>query len=186
MNKDFLREFYKKRRDELYSAGEINTISNLILKKITDTEYFKTAKNIMFFYPKGSELNLTGLIKDNNFKEKIFYLPVCCNDEINVCPFKNGDKLILNKYKIYEPETEPLDNIEILDLIITPALCAGMNFHRIGYGKGYYDRFFALNNLKAKKVVVLPDEFLLESIPADKFDMPCDLIITEKRTLKNS
>ena len=185
MNKDSLRKIYKKKRNELYVNGSILEISDLISQKIIANDFFKAAQNILLFYPKDSELNILGIIDSQFSKDKKFYLPVCCNEEINICPYIKGDKLILNKYKIYEPETKPLKDLKQLDIIITPALCAEKSFNRIGYGKGYYDRLFTKKNLNAKKIIVIPDEFLLESIPHNEFDMPCDYIVTEKRVLKS-
>ena len=182
MNKEELRKYYKQKRDELYKAGCIFNISDSIVKKIAESEYFKSAKNIMLFYPKGSELNLLELLK---FKDKNFYMPVCKEGEIVVCPYKEGDKLILNGYGIYEPETSPVKDLSIFDIIITPALCADINCQRIGYGKGYYDRFFANKNLKAKKIIVVPKECLVNSIPCEHFDKPCDLIITQDKTIED-
>lgn len=186
MNKKTLRNICKKKRDELHSEGKIREISDIISKKISRSKYFKEAKNILLFYPKGSELNLLSLMDRENSTNKNFYLPVCRGEDIIVCPYRNGDKLSLNKYGIYEPESIPIQDLSILDLIITPALCADEKCNRIGYGKGYYDRFFCNKNLRAKKIIALPERFLIKSIPCDEFDIPCDLTITEMNTFGNS
>ncbi len=184
MNKEILRNIYKKKRDELFKEGKIREISRIISERIFENKYFIEAKNILLFYPKGSELNPLSIMNGENSSNKNFYLPVCCGDDIKVCPYKSGDKLSLNKYGIYEPETSPIKDLSILDLIITPALCADKNCNRIGYGKGYYDRFFCNKNLRAKKIIILPENFLIKLVPCDEFDKPCDLIITESNTFE--
>ena len=136
----------------------------------------------MLFYPFGSELNILKTMEYN--KDKNFYLPKCIGKELVAVPYKTGDRLILNKYNIKEPDTKPISDIAILDIIVAPALCADLNFNRLGYGGGYYDRFFANHNLRAKKVVIVPDDMLIEAIPTDKYDKKCDIIVTEKRTLE--
>jgi len=138
----------------------------------------------MLFYPIGSELNVLNIINAPENKNRNFYLPVCKGEKIAPCPYKTGDELILNKYKILEPKTEALQDISILDIVITPAICADKSFQRLGYGGGYYDRFFADKNLTAQKIVIIPDEMLVENIPCDEFDIKCDMVVTEKRTLK--
>lgn len=185
MNKDYLRKIYKKRRDELFLDGSISKISNSISQKILNNNLFKQAKNIMLFYPKGAELNILEILENTLSKDKNFYLPVCCNMELDICPYKTGDEICLNKYKIYEPKSEPLCDLSILDIIITPALCADKNFNRIGYGGGYYDRLFKRKDLRAKKIIILPDEMVLKSVPYEEFDIPCDAIITEKNSYYN-
>lgn len=185
MNKDYYRKIYKKRRDELFLDGSIGRISDLILQKILDNNLFKAAENIMLFYPKGAELNILGIINDSISKDKNFYLPVCNKEELDICPYCIGDEICLNKYRIYEPKSAPICDLSILDIIITPALCADKNFNRIGYGGGYYDRLFKRKDLAAKKIVILPDEMILNAIPSEEFDVQCDIIITEKNSYYN-
>lgn len=183
VTKQDLRKFYKQRRQELFNQGDTTKISNEICHKLLISNIFKSSKNIMLFYPTGTELNPLGILdaKDNS---KNFFLPRCTGSNILVCPYKAGDELVLGKFNIKEPATEAISDIKILDIIIVPALCADVNGNRLGYGKGFYDRFFATHNLRAKKIIILPDEMLIENIPADDYDKKCDIIITEKRTLE--
>lgn len=180
-DKKSLRKFYKEKREALYKEGFLCNISAKICAKLNVE--IKNAKNILIFCPFGSELNLLALMDKN--EDKNFYLPVCIEDKIVAAPYKAGDKLVLNKYKIPEPKTKPVLNVKILDIIITPALCADKNCHRLGYGGGYYDRFFSDRNLQAKKIIVIPDEALVENIPNDEFDIKCDMVMTELRTIKS-
>lgn len=181
MNQDkkSLRRFYKEKRNALFKKGNIFDISDKIRKKLNIE--IENAKNILLFYPFGSELNLLSLIEEN--KDKNFYLPVCKGENIAVCPYKTESELVLNKYKIPEPTTKPLTDISILDIVIAPALCADKNCHRLGYGGGYYDRFFSNADLRAKKIVVIPDEMFIENIPYDRFDIKCDMVMTELRNV---
>ncbi len=142
-------------------------------------QYTKISQNINTQKP-----NIYGNKPASPANNRHFYLPFCKGDKILACPYKSGDELSLNKFKIYEPTTKPVLDIEILDMIITPALCADFKFNRLGYGGGFYDRFFANHNLRAKKVVIVPDDMLIEAIPTDKYDKKCDIIVTEKRTLE--
>ncbi|HAW79119.1 MAG TPA: hypothetical protein DCX27_05000 [Balneola sp.] len=71
-----------------------------------------------------------------------------------------------------------------IDIIIVPLLAADLHFNRLGYGKGFYDRF--LENEKAIKVGVLFSEFILEEIPVEDFDEKLDILISEKKTLRRN
>ena len=183
-DKKELRKIYKEKRDALFNEGFLCKVSKKISDKLNKIIQSKNAKHIMLFYPFGSELDILNITEASQNKDRNFYLPVCNEDKMFVCPYKSGCELVLNKYKIKEPKTKPLNDISILDIVITPALCADKNFQRLGYGGGYYDRFFAQNNLKATKIVIIPDDFLLETLPSEEFDIKCDIILTEKRTLK--
>lgn len=177
-----LRKIYKEKRNALYKDGCIPEISDKICKKIIGCDFFKGAEHILIFYPKGSELNVLQLLD----KHKKFYLPKCFKDNLLVCPYDTGDELLLNKYKIYEPVSKPISDLGILDIIIVSALCADKDFNRVGYGAGYYDRFFENKSIRAKKVIIVPDDMFLDKIPSEIHDKRCDIIITEKRILENA
>ena len=140
---------------------------------------FKHAQNVMLFYPIKYEVNLLELLK----LDKNYSFPCIRNDEI--VPYINNNHFCTGKYKIQEPLDSQLQNIEELDLVIVPAICVDNNGNRIGYGKGYYDRFLKkLDRKRTKSLVVLPDDFVVEEIDADLFDEYVDFILTEKRIIE--
>ena len=83
----------------------------------------------------------------------------------------------MGKFNILEPIGEKI-NPSILDLIYIPALMANNNCYRLGYGKGFYDRFFAVNTTTAKKLIVVAKELVLDDFVQDEFDYKCDGIIS--------
>lgn len=170
LTKDELREKAKQIRSSL----EIDKISEKIIETIRSIELYHFAKNIMIFYPLKDEINLLPLLED----DKNFYLPKMQGDELVVCPYRSGDKLAESKFKTQEPLTEPV-NPEILDLIFVPALMVDKFFHRLGYGKGFYDRFLSNKSIKAVKIVPIPNMLINDKIPYDEFDVQFDIILDE-------
>ena len=71
--------------------------------------------------------------------------------ELESVPINHATPLIENKWEIREPEGAPAD-ASILDLVIVPLLCFDRGGHRVGYGKGYYDRFLARCRTDCTKV----------------------------------
>lgn len=170
-NKSEIRKYCKNRRQEIFNSDRLDRISKQIVENILNSAVFKSAKNVMLFYPFGKEINLLPLL---NVKDKNFYFPKCKEKEILCCP--NCDEYDENKFGIKEPKSAPLADLSILDLILVPALCADLNCQRIGYGGGFYDRFLSKGELGAKRAIVISNDFLFEKLPAEKFDVPCDLI----------
>lgn len=144
-----------------------------IIKNIQLFPSYQTAQNVMIYYPMKNEIDLRPLLKDN----KNFYLPKIIGNEIYACPYKPGDKLILSEYKTHEPVTEPVSR-NILDLVIVPGICADYSKNRIGYGKGFYDRF--LGSVNGIKIYVCPQLCVIRDIPEESHDKKVDFIITEK------
>lgn len=168
MNKQELREKIKEKRKNL----NIEQISSQVIKNIRKLPQYLNAKNIAIFYPLKNEINLLPLLDDS----KNFYLPKIKDQNLELCPYKKGDELILSCFKTKEPKSNSVEKNKI-DLIFVPAMCADKNNYRLGYGKGFYDRL--LKNYTGIKIVPLASEFLFENIPHDSNDVKVDLIITE-------
>lgn len=168
--KDELRIKAKETRKLLDMAK----FSNIIVEQIQSAEIYKLSQNVMLFYPLADEINLLPLLKDL----KHFYLPKVKDDDLLVCPYKEGDELITSIFKTQEPLTEPVDP-EILDIIFVPALLVDKGFHRLGYGKGFYDRFLLSHAKQAIRIVPIPSCLIVDELPHDEFDAQFDMILDE-------
>jgi len=175
-NKKEYRFFAKNLRETL----DIVEISNEIIKKIEQSDFFQKSQNIASFYPFGSEINLIGLYK---ITSKNWYLPRIepVENKMRFYPYKYGDILEENKYKILEPLSSTEINPEKIDMIIIPALMTDKNGNRIGYGAGFYDRYLPLLKKDCLKIVPLPEALFVEKLPHDGHDFPVDIIITENK-----
>lgn len=164
----------RKKAKEIRHSLDMEKISEKIVENIKSNEIYKNSKHIMIFYPLKHEVNLLGLLKDN----KNFYLPKVDGENMLVCPYKKGDKLILSAFKTEEPVSTPI-NPEILDLVFVPALMVDKHLHRLGYGGGFYDKFLSKNALKSKKIVAIPSALMIEKLPSESFDAKIDVTICE-------
>lgn len=169
MDKNSLRKYFKDLRKNL----SIQERSQKLINKLINLKEYQISQNIMLFYPLEYEINLLGILTDTTKK---FYLPRIEGEELVCCPYKAGDELQISKFKTKEPITNFIDK-NILDLIIVPALCCDKNNYRLGYGKGYYDRF--LKNFNGYTITCLPKEFIIDTINPDKYDIPIKLVITD-------
>lgn len=149
-------------------------ISVLLTEKVRQREEYKSAKNIMLFYPTKYEVNLLGLLSD----EKKFYFPRVAGNDLQVCPYEPGEKLKKSGFNISEPCSEPV-NSKMLDLIIVPALMVDKHGYRLGYGGGFYDRFLSSNN-GIVTLCAIPKSLYVDELPHEKFDICIDIVITEK------
>lgn len=157
---------------KIRSLCNIKEISKKLCKKIRQLEEYKSANNVLIFYPLKYEIDVLELLTDN----KNFYLPRVNGEYIEVCPYLTGDELKNGSFGIKEPETKSVAP-KTLDLVILPALAADKKGNRLGYGKGFYDRFLA--NTKLKTILPLPKELIFDEIFADKTDIPVNILITD-------
>ena len=91
------------------------------------------------------------------------------------------DQLIPGKYGIMEPKEElPIYAPQLImhAVCVLPAMVYDKEGYRLGYGKGYYDRF--LSSFKGTKAGLIYSDFVIDKIPRGRFDLRSDIIITEK------
>lgn len=198
----------RKKAREIRHSLDMQKISEKIVENIKKNEIYKQSKHVMIFYPLKHEVNLLGLLENDNFelhskqslnqesrlglptqqqetinalnvtRDKTFYLPKVDGENMLVCPYKNGDELTESAFKTLEPITTPI-NPEILDLVFVPALMVDKHLHRLGYGGGFYDKFLSKHSLKSKKIVAIPSALMVEKLPSEDFDAKIDVTICE-------
>lgn len=185
-SKSEFRKAILKLRNEL---DENTIISNSI--KISESFFnnfnIKEFTNILLYSNFGSEVNTSFFYNKLNENKKTIFYPKVIN-EFQMDFFKVSDLNSFNDgYKnIKEPDGNSLNYKDILkktnDLIIIPGSCFSKEGYRIGYGKGFYDRFLA-NNKNLTKIGICHELQLLDELPYDEYDVQLDYIITEKELL---
>ena len=72
---------------------------------------------------------------------------------------------------------------EKVDITITPGIGFTKKGGRLGYGRGYYDRWFSINEVKTKIGIAFEEQVVM-NLPLEKTDVNMDIIITEKEIIK--
>lgn len=175
MNKEELRKEYKIIRDKIEDR---DNKSKTILKNILSTKEYQRSKTIALYSSISSEVKTEELIRVS-LKEKRVVLPRINEDNtMNFYEIKSLEDLKTGKFNIKEPIKESkVVKKEDIDLIIIPGICFDLNKNRIGYGKGYYDRY--LSNTKIKKIGICYEKQIVKEIEANKTDIKLDYLITE-------
>ena len=93
------------------------------------------------------------------------------------------DDLSEGMYGIMEPdERYTADVYNINSICIVPGLAFDLKGYRLGYGKGYYDRF--LKDFNGVSVSPCYDSMLEDEIPTDKYDIQINIIVTDKEVIQ--
>ncbi len=167
INKTDLRIRAKSIRKTL----DIVSLSSAAVNAVKNLELYKSAQNVMIFYPMKYEINLLELLNS----DKNFYLPKVNGENMFVCPFSKDCRLEKSKFNVQEPCTNPV-NAKIIDIAIVPALMADAENYRLGYGGGFYDRFLAANP-NIKTIVPIARELFVDKLPVDDFDVKVDKVL---------
>jgi 5-formyltetrahydrofolate cyclo-ligase len=187
MNKELLRKELLHKRNAL-SLKEIENKSNEIFLKIISTEEYKNATTIMFYISKGNEVSTIKIIEHAFKNKKEVCVPKTDIIKHILHPIKINaleGELKKGHFGIHEPLYEekkviPLHNI---NLIVLPGIAFDTNGHRLGWGKGYYDKFLEKHG-KIHKAGLAFEFQILPELPKDKHDIPVNMIVTEERVIK--
>ncbi len=175
-----LRKEMLLKRDSLQSH-EADTMSHAIAERIASHPRFKEAKVVAFYIAKGSEVSTRAIIMKALELKKEVLLPVTGDQHIEFFRFHSFEELVPGKFGIPEPKTHNPELKLDPDIVIVPGISFGLCMHRLGYGKGYYDRY--LSKSPAYRIGVCFDFQIMERLPTHENDERMDEIITEKRII---
>lgn len=147
-----------------------------ILAALETHPAFKAAKTILLYHSLKDEVDTHTFIQKWS-KEKNILLPVVVGEELELRRYTGSQDLVIGSYGILEPVGETVTSYTSIDLIIVPGVAFDHQGHRLGRGKGYYDRLLPKIPQAYKIGICFPFQFLKE-IPAEPFDICMDEILT--------
>ena len=183
-----LRKSLRRKRRQL-SASSQHIAASKVCRQIAVGKLFLAAQRIAFYLPVDGEIDPSPLIRRALKMGKSCYLPVLAPNpkiKLGFSALHLGDLLVANRWGIYEPADAIRNLIPAwsLDLVFTPLVGFDVKGSRLGMGKGYYDRTFSFkstfNRARPTLVGLAHECQKLEDIPIDHWDVPLDMIVSDK------
>lgn len=180
--KNLLRQSHRERRSGL-TPNLLTQKSAAIRARLEALDEFQSAEKILVYLSKEDEVDTHLLVKDALEQGRMVFAPRVQNDELVIYPLKSWENLEPGTFGILEPalHPDPTHPAE-MDLILVPGLAFDKKGHRLGYGKGFYDRL--LKATKGLKVGLAFEEQIEEELPAEEHDVPLDLIVTDSSLIR--
>ena len=182
LEKKIIRKFLINRRKQLSGDYEKKNMSHVHLHPLLNninSDYVGSYVDYNF------ELSTNSINKYLIEKNINICLPKINSQskEINFFKFSTGTKLIKNKYNILEPEVT--NEIIFPKLVLVPLLAFNESGFRLGYGGGFYDKYFSSQEEKDIIKVGLGFSFQkANQIPIESHDQKLDWILTESYLYK--
>ena len=186
MKRQLRNEILKIREKLCYE--EVSKKSEMIFENLINSQIYKNSHNIFIYLNFRNEVRTDLIINHalsetkNNSPKKIF-IPLCNTaiKEIILCEMISWEDLAKNKMGILEPRQDKIRiaNRKVIDLAIVPGSVFDKQGNRIGYGAGYYDKFFSSLKKDIIKIGLCYDFQVIDSVPSSSYDVPMDYIITE-------
>ena len=160
--------------------------SNAAQLNLLSLEEYATAECIALYAPIHNETD-TGLILTAAFHagKRVLY-PAVCGHQMVFRHVKRIEELQEGAFGILEPcPAGGNHQADVADLIVVPGVAFDLTGHRLGYGKGFYDRFLHYPGRKAHLVGLCHDfQLIARAIPADVHDIPMEIVVSDKRIIR--
>ncbi|RDU23112.1 5-formyltetrahydrofolate cyclo-ligase [Anaerosacchariphilus polymeriproducens] len=163
------------------SFEEIQNKSDQIMKKLICIQEYKDANCIYSYINFNQEVVTTKILIHAFENGKRIAVPKTDNKKMSFFYINDFRELSPGYMGILEPITNNIA-MENDALMLMPGLAFDLKKNRIGYGKGYYDRY--INTHKTGIKIALAYDFqVVEKIKSGRFDNKSDMLLTEKRLI---
>lgn len=180
--KDEIRDYILNKRKKL-SPEEKKIKDDVLYNIIIKSKEFIEADTLFLYISFDKEVDTHNIINHALSLGKKVCVPRVISrlEGMKALKIDSLKDLQLSNYGILEPE-ETAEEIMInhMDLAIVPGVAFDPKGGRVGYGGGFYDRFFSNLQVKIKKIALAYEFQILDRVPIEEHDISIDAIITEK------
>ena len=175
------RKMLKAARAKLPEATRLD-YSNFITEQVLRLDEIKNARTIFIYISYATEVHTHELIKTLLDAGKTLAVPkIVDSDFMEAESFSSWEDLVPGELGILTPgNSKPCYGP--FDVALTPGLGFTLSGHRMGFGRGYYDKWFAQNKV-SHKIALAYEAQLVEEIPIEDTDVPMEKIVTEQRVI---
>lgn len=159
--------------------------SRMAQQQLLSLEQFVRAGCLALYAPTHNETDTSGILEEAFASGKKVLYPAVCGDRMIFRQVDGLGSLAEGSFGILEPCPTGIDyHADEPDLIVVPGVAFDLAGHRIGYGKGFYDRFLQHPGRKAHLIGLCHDFQLIDgAIPAEGHDIRMEIIVTDRRVV---
>jgi 5-formyltetrahydrofolate cyclo-ligase len=160
----------------------IRTAYSRLIEDHFFAEYSSLISSLHSYISYKSEVDTSGIIKrllKSGTAISTPYLESPTSEEFQNVKFESFDKLVEGPYGIMQPQSSVELDVSSLEYVLVPLAAFDGFGSRLGYGKGYYDRFLAQLPSSTTKIGLAYSSQEVDEIPSEAHDISLDLIITE-------
>ena len=166
---------YIKNIKSKYKEVDLLKKSTDIMSLIENSKYFISSKVVLAYWSLPDEVSTHKFIEKWS-THKIFLLPCIVGDELVLKKYTSPNDLVSDvRFGVGEPQGEIFSSEDVIDLVLVPGMAFDKAGHRLGRGKGYYDRL--LVRIKAHFIGIAYDFQILDTVSTCDNDINMDEII---------
>lgn len=169
------------------SSDQQRQKSQAICRQVIALPEYVQARSIMLFIPIAGEVATLGIAQAAWADDKIVLVPkiVWDSHEMVALPCRSFEEdMVTGRYGLLEPREGLPYRPDAIDLVIVPGLAFDRQGGRLGRGAGFYDNFLAVPGLRAVTCAVAFDDQLVSDVPANRYDWPIHMLVTDTEVLR--
>lgn len=179
-----IRNSCKQKRRSI-DEQERKKIDSQIYTRLINLWKYRECKTLLAYISGDIEVDTKMIIEDALRRGKRVAVPRCIEGTRNMEFYyiTSYDDLEKGSYGILEPKKDKCEKLTDYSsgLCLIPALTFDKNCYRLGFGKGYYDRFLA--RFKGETAGLCYECCISQKLPRGKYDKAADVVVTEKRII---
>ncbi|MGL5068231.1 MAG: 5-formyltetrahydrofolate cyclo-ligase [Sarcina sp.] len=178
MDKASLRKIMREKRKSMDKV-EKQKLDKILRLRLFQTKEYKEAKIVFIYVSTEEEINTIEIIKQLFLDGKVVAVPKIIKDKtMKALKIESFDELSgVGSFGILEPDEKAEDLSELVDLTIVPGLAFDAENKRLGYGGGFYDRFFEEYKESIKISLCYDYQFVTTVYPSE-YDVSVEMIIS--------
>lgn len=156
-------------------------------KHLMDQPEFRQARVIMIYMPLAREVDVSPIALRSWQEDKTVAAPRLSWSQRHMLPveirsLESG--LTTTRHGLREPaEGEPVP-VDMIDMVIVPAMAYDRKGNRLGRGAGFYDRFLASLYFRGLAVGLAFREQVVDQVPVQEGDQPVHMLVTDEEVLR--
>lgn len=179
MDKAALRTKFIKLREKL-SPPDLSSKSSLIAKNLFSRKEFTSANVVAIYFPIKNEVSTQKIIDFLFEHKKRVVVPVVNGNNLVFSEYNKSAVLAEGSFGVFEPVEKIIVPAGQIDFFIVPGIAFDSACFRLGWGKGFYDKFLSKPIVMGLKAGLAFDFQVVDSVPHDSFDVQLDFVVSEK------
>lgn len=179
--KQELRRRFRQMRIEMPGEEKAER-DRLIAQSFVELGSYKACKTLLIYYSTDIEVDTHAIINRAFADGKKVAFPVCRkNGEMDFYTAESVEELLPDAYGIPAPNIQGSQFVDSFEqtLCVVPALAYDLNGFRLGFGKGFYDRYISRTGVKT--IGLCYESFVVDALAVDEFDCSADALLTDEK-----
>ena len=178
MDKDAIRADMLRRRYDLLPQ-QVAELSRLAQQRLLSTALFAGAGSVALYRPIRNETATDDIFAAAVSQGKRVYFPRVDGEGLRFVAVSSLDQLVPGSFGVLEPPASLPVTGRAPDMVLVPGVAFDRRGHRLGYGRGFYDRYLSVCPDETCKIGFSFSFQLCDTIPDDDHDQLLDALVTD-------